>query len=84
MKKINADSPLIRLKLKKRALLTELNNLKRNLISQVGTERKKRSILKQIKSVETNITEINKSIQNRQNIKSDNISKMIRTPPKKI
>lgn len=51
MKGFNADSPLARLRIKRKALSTELNKLKRELVSQTGTERKKRALLNQISTI---------------------------------
>lgn len=63
MKNFNADSPVIRLQVKRKALTTELNNLKREITSHIGTERKKRALLKQIDSTEKKITDLNNLIK---------------------
>lgn len=88
MKKFNKDSPLARLQIKRKLLTTEVGNLKRELVSETGTERKKRALLKQINTIEINIREVNELIRKersdsiKQYTKTDEI--MLRTPTKNL
>lgn len=85
MKKFNADSVVVRLRTKQKALNLELNKLKREVTSEIGTERKKRALLKQIDSTEKNLREINTLIKEEKRklahyIKDLKIKKFLRSP----
>lgn len=87
MKNINSEAPITKLRNKQRSLNTELNNSKKELTSKFGTERKKRSLLKQIVSIEKELTEIDNLIkeEKRDLVKQYtlNSEQMFYTPPKK-
>lgn len=88
MKNLSKNSPLVQLKLRKKSLNIELNSLKRQIIEQDSSERKKRGILKQINTVETKIEEIDTLIKKeRQDLIKQYTSnttevEMLRTPVK--
>lgn len=91
MKNINADTAVVRLRTKQKALYLELNRLKREVVTQLGTERKKRYLLKQIESTENNIEEINQLIrEEKKNLikqltqNPDEMFSIARTTPKKL
>lgn len=88
MKNFNADSPVVRLRIKQKALNIELNQLKKEITTKGGTERKKRALLKQIGSTEKSIQEINQLIREEKKIAVKQFTKqpddMFRTPPKKL
>lgn len=63
MKSHNKTSPLLQLKSQKRNLNSQLIDLKRQIASEEGSERKKRGILKQINEIEFQITDIDESIK---------------------
>lgn len=88
MKNFNADTTIVRLRTKQKALNIELNQLKREVTAQFGTERKKRYLLKQIESTEKNIEEINQLIKQEKKIAvkqyTQKSEEMFRTPPKRL
>lgn len=88
MKNFNADTPVVRLRTKQKALNTELVQLKKEITSETGTERKKRALLKQINSTEKTIKEIDKLIREEKKKAVKQFTKqpeeMFRTPPKKL
>lgn len=88
MKNFNADTPIVRLRIKQKALNIDLNKLKREITTELGTERKRRDILKQISSTEKSLQEINKLIKEEKRIAVKQYTKqtedMFRTLPKRL
>lgn len=87
MKNFNADSPLTRLRIKRKALTIEINNIKKELTSEDTTERKKRALLRQLNTLEINLTEIDNLIRREKSSSIKQFTKnnddMLRTPTRK-